>query len=274
MHCQGASAAHQRIGHTGYRTGSIDQGGSLTHDTAHTQDHTREDARHSRRQHHPEDGAQPSGTQAVAAFPVAVRHRQQRLLGGAHDERQDHDRQCDDTSHEAVSPVQPAHKGHIAEQTIDNGRDTREGLGGHADHRHHLVAPLGILGEVDRRTDAEGHRNEQGHQHHGNGIDDGRHHRGILGGILPLKQRGLQIGNALDEDVEHQQKQHQDSQGCSSCHQDAQCHCLGMLFIHTEVLLHLSSLLLSSEKLRLISRIKMNSTTPVASRASRCISAA
>ena len=119
-----------------------------------------------------------------------------------------------DTSHAGCIPSPAsARKASIAEQTIDNGRNAREGLGGHADHRHHLVAPLGILGEVDRRTDAEGHRDEQGHQHHGNGIDDGRHHRGILGGVLPLKQRGLQVGNALDEDIEHQRKQHQDSAG-------------------------------------------------------------
>ena len=39
--------------------------------------HPSQDAWHGRGQHHPEHGAQPSGTQAEAAFPVAVRHRQQ-----------------------------------------------------------------------------------------------------------------------------------------------------------------------------------------------------
>ena len=77
---------------------------------------------------------------------------------------------------------------YIAEQPINNGGNPGKGLGGQTDQLYQLVVPFGILRQVNGCTDANGYRHQEGEQRHADGVDQGRHHRLVLGGVFPGKQ--------------------------------------------------------------------------------------
>ena len=117
-----------------------------------------------------------------------------------------------------------------------------------------------------------------------NRSEDGRHHRDVLRGIIPLEQRRLEMRDARHQDIADQEQQHRKGQHSRAVHQTLEhsrrrgavhlfglCLCAHCRFrSRNSFSCHASFLLLRTENARLMSRMNTNSTTPVAISASRC----
>ena len=66
-------------------------------------------------------------------------------------------------------------KKQAAEVAVDDGGDTRKGLGSDAHNAHQTVAPAGVLRKIHRRADTRRYRKEERQSGHGKGIDQGGH---------------------------------------------------------------------------------------------------
>ena len=172
-----------------------------------------------------------------------------------------------------------------AEQAVHDGRDAGQRLSRDADQIDQLVAALGILIEVNGGEQAKRYGDDQREQGHLNRSNDRRHHGYVIRIIGPLKQRGLEVRDAVDQDVGDQEQQHRKGddrrrvdKALLHARLGAAVHlfglrlgvCRGGVGGFRRFARHASFLLLSTEKHRLISRMNTNSTTPVAISASRC----
>ena len=225
MHRQRAGRVKQCVGAGGdgrHGTGGVQQRGGLAHDAPGGENDAGQDARHGRGQHDGEDGAQLARAQTEAALPVGIRHCHKGLLGGAHDEGQHHDGQRAPAGQQRQPPSQPGDKEQHAEQAEHDGGDALQGLGGDAHHPHQFGAAGGVLHQPDGGEHAQRRGDDQregGHQH---GVDEGGHQRHVVGGVLPRKQAGFQVGHALHKDVPDEQHQHGGGGQRGQTHQPAQ----------------------------------------------------
>ena len=281
----------------GQRTAGLEQTGNLCHgacgkderrgladDAADTEDNTGQDAGTRSRQHDAEYRAQTSGTQTERAFAVGIWNRHQRFLRGTHDERQDHDGQRHRTGQQRVSPVQFGDEEQHAEQAVYDGRNAGKRLGRDADDVYQLVSAPRVLIQVHGGEQAERNREQECQRGRFNRSEDGRHHRDVLRGIIPLEQRRLEMRDARHQNIADQEQQHRKGQHSRAVHQTLEhsrrrgaVHLSGLyLCAHCRFCsrdsfsCHASFLLLRTENARLMSRMNTNSTTPVAISASRC----
>ena len=130
------------------------QGGGLAQDTAHGQDAAGDDAVHAAGQHHRADDPPLACAQAEGAFPVALGHGLQALLGSAHDGGQVHDDQGQGAGQQGGLHIQELAEEQHTHQAIDDGGNAGEGLGGIFDDSDHLFAG-GVLGQVDGSAHAQ-----------------------------------------------------------------------------------------------------------------------
>ena len=222
MYGQRAGRAEYAGGDLCDRAGGVDQCGGLAHDAARGKDDAGQNTRHGAGQHDGEHRAQLARAEAEAALAVGVGHGDERLLGRAHDDRQYHNCQRERARNHAVAPVQLGDEEQHTEQTVDDGGNPLQGLGGDAHDLDELAAAAGVLDQPDGGKDAERRGDEQrkgGHQH---GIDEGGHQRDILGVILPCEKLGPEVGDAHDEDVADQEHQHGGCQEGGDPHQPPQ----------------------------------------------------
>ena len=279
------AAGLEQSGDLRHRARGEDQRGGLADDAADRQNDAGQDAGHRARQHNTKHRAQTAGAQTERTLAEAVRHGHQRFLCGAHDERQDHDRQRHAARDQRIAPVQLGDKEQHAEQAVHDGRNAGERFGRNADDIDQLVAALCVLIQINRGKQAERHRDDQREQGHFDGGDDGRHHGDIVRIIGPLKQRGLEVRDAVDQNIRDQEQQRGKGDHRRAVYQallhprfSASVHLFGLFrsfyfgFFRSGCRFgrHAFFLLLSTEKHRLISRMNTNSTTPVAISASRC----
>ena len=263
--------------------GGEDERGGLADDAADAEDDARQDARHGGGEHDAEHGAQAAGAEAERALAEGIRHAHERLLSGAHDERQDHDGERHGAGDERVAPVQPGDKEQHAEQAVHDGGDAGERFGRHADDADELVAALCVLVEVDGREQAERDGEQQRERGHLDGRDDGRYHGDVLRGVMQGEQRRGEMRDAGHEDVADEEQQHREGQDRGGVDQtlfdgggNAAADALGARVVpgngdrSGSFSCHACFLLFRIENVRLMMRMNTNSTTPVAISASRC----
>ena len=283
MHRQRAAGFHDTARDAAERTGRKDEGGRLADDAADGQNDAGEDAGHGGRQHDAEHRAQLARAEAEAALAVGVGHGDERLLGRAHDDRQYHDRQRKRARDHAVAPVQPGDEEQHTEQAVDDGRDAGKRFGGDADDADELVAALCVLIQVNCGKQAERDRNQQGEHGHFHGRDDGGQHGNVLRGVVQGKERRLQVRQTGHQNIADEEQQHGEGEGrrgvdqtlehsgrCAAADAIRARFFTGNGSVSDSFSCHACFLLLSTEKVRLMMRIKTNSTTPVAISASRC----
>ena len=263
--------------------GGEDERGGLADDTADAEDDARQDARHGSGEHDAEHGAQAAGAEAERAFTIGIRHAHERLLSGAHDERQDHDGEGHRACNQRVSPVELRDEEQHTEQAVHDGGDAGERFGGDADDADELVAALCVLVEVNGREQAERDGEQQRERGHFHGRDDGGQHGNVLRGVVQGKERRLQVRQTGHQNIADEEQQHREGQDCRGVDQtlehSGRCAAAdtvrarfftGNGSVSDSFSCHACFLLLSTEKVRLMMRIKTNSTTPVAISASRC----
>ena len=208
MHRQSTGGAEHRVRHLGQCAGGVDQRGGFAHDAPRCQNYAGQNAGHRAGQHHAEHRAQLTGTQTEAALAVGIRHRQQGFLGGAHNDRQHHNGQRKGARHQAVAPVQRIDKEQHTEQAVHNGRDALQRFGGDAHQAHQLAAARGVLHQPDRRKDAQRCGNDQREGGHKQCVDERRHQRNVVGGVLPREKLRLEVGDAHNQNIPDQKHQH------------------------------------------------------------------
>ena len=231
VHGQGAAGVEEgedalagEVGDLGHGAGGEQQGRHLAHATAEGQNNAAQDAGHRRGQHAAGHRAQPPGTEAEAALAVGIGHRHERLLGGAHDDRQHHDGQSAGAGQQREAPAASRHEEQHAEQAVDDGGNALQRLGGHAHQAHKAAAAAGVLHQVDSRTNAHGHRQRQSQQRHDDRRGERRQKRHVLGGVFPLEQIGSKRGHASHQDVAHHEQQHGGGYRCGEVGEPAQQH--------------------------------------------------
>lgn len=163
--------------------------------------------------------------------------------------------------------------------------DALQGFGGQADGAHQRRVAFGVLRQINRPAHANRDSDKQRNQRNQQRVDDGGQHRLVFRRVLQAEQLRRQVRNALDKQVNDDGKQGENRNQHRQAAQQPQKRAGWMTppavaFIAEEIpdgmrairggVHHCCSLLFSTEKEALISRIKTNSTMPAAISASRC----
>ncbi len=120
------------------------------HDTPHRQKDTLHDTRHGRRQQDRADHMPLGSSHADGAAPVTLRHRPQRLLRIARDQRQYHQSQRQRPGQDRIAHSQRGAEKHHPEQSENNGGNARQRLRRKL-NKPHPSARRRILVQPDRR---------------------------------------------------------------------------------------------------------------------------
>ena len=161
VYSQGTSGSHQVRWNLCHRTGSINQGCSLTNNTSSCKYYTRKDSRNCTWKYHFENGTELSCPKAKGSFPVRIRHTHKCLFCGTDDQRQDHDHQCHCASQKGISPMEGGTEKQKTEQTEDNGRDSLKGFCCKTDDLNQLASFFCIFNQIDCCKNSKWHRDHQ-----------------------------------------------------------------------------------------------------------------
>ena len=116
------------------------------------------------------------------------------------------------------------HEEQHAEQAVDDGRDALQRLGGGTHDSYETTAARRVFHQVDGRSHAHRHRHEQREGRHQQRVHQRRHERDVRGVVLPLEQAGREVRHAVHQDVAHQEQQHRRGQQRAQIHQRSQQH--------------------------------------------------
>ena len=125
MHSKGTTGAERPCTYCGSSAGGVHQCGSFAHDTSHCQNDSGEDSRHCAGQNDAEDRPQTSCAKSEAALPERVRHAEQCLFRGTHNQRQHHQQQRARTGKKGIPPAQPQDEQQKTKKPKQNGRYSR-----------------------------------------------------------------------------------------------------------------------------------------------------
>ena len=148
--------------------------------------------------------AQSARAKPEAALAEGIRHRDERLLRCAHDDRQNHDGDRKRTGEQRIAPVQRRHKAQIAEQAVHDGRNARKCFGRDAHELHKFVAALCVFHRVDCRADAERQCNNECDDRHDDCRNQRRHQRHVIRCIGEREKIRCDIRDALHKNVKDQ----------------------------------------------------------------------
>ena len=138
--------------------GGKEKGGGVAHDPSDGQDTAGDDAVNGAGQHDGTDHMPLSAPQAQRPLPIGGGHGFQGFLGGTHDGGQGHDDQRERARQQAFA--QQGGEDEHAHQSVDDGGDAGEGLGGEFNDGHQLSVP-GVLGEVNGGAHAQRQHDHQ-----------------------------------------------------------------------------------------------------------------
>lgn len=140
--------------------GGEQQCGGFAHDAANREDAAGHDAVDRTGQHHGAHHPPFAGAKRERAFAIALRHRLQAFLGGAHDGRQREDDHRQAAGENTGLQRKQLYKEQHAHQAENNRGNTGEGFGGEFDDRNH-PAVFRVFGQINGGAHPDGQ-----HDHH------------------------------------------------------------------------------------------------------------
>ena len=161
MYCQGASGSHQTGWNLRHRTGSINQGCSLTNNTSCRKYHTGKDSRNCTWKHHFKHGAELSCPKAKGSFSVRIRDTHKCLLCSTDDQRKDHNHHCHSSRQKGISPMESGTEKQKTEQTEDNGWNSLKSLCCNTDDLNQLAALFRIFNQINCCKNSKWHCDRQ-----------------------------------------------------------------------------------------------------------------
>ncbi|MPN54597.1 hypothetical protein SDC9_202268 [bioreactor metagenome] len=124
-----------------------------------------------------------------------------------------------------------------------------------------------ILHEVDRREHTERNRDQEREQRHKNGIEQRGKQGEVLRVVFPLKELEREMRNTFYEDIANHEQQRANGNERREMNRESKEKSRDLLSFHCCFLRFVK------EKRKLMIKMKIKSTTPVAINASRCRSA-